>query len=129
MVDALGAFLVFVAVLIVPIGLRFAIAFARADDDNAIQTAFERTGRWAYGIAGAAAGVVGMGFVEFGDLVAEVVGFVGGHPYFASNFAITGLGAGVVSGMVSLSTDQFIGIALMIVGVVFVVVEVDRSGA
>jgi len=115
---ALGAFLAIVAV-------RFVIAYANADTRRPFATAVTRTGRWTFGLLGGVFGAVALGLVQFGDLVGGFVGFVVSHPYFASNFGIAGVGAGAISGMFQLTTQQFLGIAFVIVGAVFVAMEAD----
>jgi len=124
MLAGLGAAL---AVLLVPLALRFIVALVRSDGDSPVRSAFMKTGKWSLGIAGAIGSATALGVVEFWEVVASAVGFVAAHPFIASNVGSIGLGAGALSGVVSLSPAQFVGIALGIVGLVFVVVEVDNA--
>ncbi|GGN92261.1 hypothetical protein [Haloarcula pellucida] len=113
----------FVAILGVVILARFGIAYARSDD---LSVSWDRTTRWTMMLATGVAGAVTVGLIQFGDLVGMAVEFVVSHPYFVTNIGITSLGAGALSGLFTLSTGQFVGIAMMLVGLVFLVVEVDQ---
>ncbi|WP_424001196.1 hypothetical protein ACOZ4I_15715 [Haloarcula salina] len=113
----------FVAILGALVLVRFGIAYARSDD---LSVSWDRTTKWVTGVAMAVGAAVSMGLIQFGDLVGMAVEFVVSHPYFVTNIGITGLGAGSLSGMFTLSTSQFVGIAFLIVGIVFLVVEVDE---
>lgn len=128
-IDVVGGLLAGVGLLTAVVLGRFILAYASADGDDELATAFAQTGRWAYGTAGAAAGVVGLGIVEFGDILGQMFGFIAGHPYFASNLGIVGLGAGALSGVFALTASQYIGVAIAILGAVLLVVEVDSNAA
>lgn len=116
----IGAFL---AIMLLVFAVRFVIAYARTGTP---WMAWDKTTKWATGIALAVGSATTMGLIQFGDLVGGAAAFIGGHPYFVSNIGITGLGAGALSGLVQLSTDQFVGIAIAIVGLVMLLVEVDE---
>lgn len=125
--DMLGGIAAFGAILLGIVGLRFAIALANASgDEGALSTAFARTGRWSLMLASGIGSAAAVGLIQFGDLVGGAFAFLVGHPYFASNFGILGIGAGALSGLVSLSPQQFVGIGIMIVGIVMVSVEADN---
>jgi len=128
--DLMAGLLATIAVIGGAIALRFGVAYARARDrrrESPLRYAVTQTGEWTIGIAVGIGGAVAMGLVQFGDIIGTLFGFIGGHPYFASNLGVIGLGAGALSGLVSLSTDQFVGIALMLVGAVFLATEVDDA--
>lgn len=116
----IGAFLLIMGAFVLA---RFLIAYARSDD---LSVSWDRTTEWVTAIAMGIGGAVTMGLVQFGDLIGMAVEFIVSHPYFVSNFGITGLGAGALSGLFTLTTSQFVGIAVMVIGVVFLVVEVDE---
>ncbi|QLH83221.1 hypothetical protein [Halosimplex pelagicum] len=126
--DFVGAFLMgFVLVLLVVLG-RFLMAYARVRDRrDALSTATAITGRWALALILGGMSAVAVGLVQFGDIVGVAFGFIVGHPYFVTNFGILGIGAGGLSGLISISGQQFIGIGMLIVGVVFLSVEVDDA--
>ena len=113
----------FVAILGAVVLLRFGVAYARSED---LSVSWDRTTKWVTGVAMAIAGAVSLGLVQFGDLIGMGFEFIVGHPYFVSNFGVAGLGAGALSGVISLTTSQYVGIALALIGVVFLVVEVDE---
>ncbi|QIO23091.1 hypothetical protein [Haloarcula sp. JP-L23] len=119
-VAGIGAF---VAILGTVFLLRFAVAYARSED---LSVSWDRTTQWVTAIAMAVGGAVMMGLVQFGDLVGMAIEFIVSHPYFVSNFAVGGLGAGAISGVFTLTVSQYVGIALAIIGLVFIVVEVDE---
>jgi len=115
-----GAFL---AIMTLVFGVRFAIAYARTGTP---WMAWDKTTKWATGIALAIGSATTAGLIQFGDLVGGLFEFVVGHPYVVSNFGITGLGAGALSGLFQITTSQFVGTAIAIVGLVMVFVEVDE---
>ncbi|PSQ06654.1 hypothetical protein BRC92_00345 [Halobacteriales archaeon QS_4_69_31] len=119
-----------VAVLVVSV--RFLIAWANArdstrGDESPLREALERTGNWTYGLIAGAFGAGALGLMQFGDIVGHVLEFVVSHPYFASNVAIGGLGAGGIGGWIPLTASQYAGIAMMVVGAVFLFTEVDDA--
>lgn|GEM_PF-4277391 len=126
--DFVGAFLMgFVLVLLVVLG-RFLMAYARVRDrEEALSTAFVITGRWALALILGGMSAVAVGLVQFGDIIGATFGFIVGHPYFVTNFGIIGIGAGGLSGLFTISGQQFIGVGMLIVGVVFLSVEVDDA--
>lgn len=113
----------FVAILGAVVLLRFGVAYARSED---LSVSWDRTTKWLTGVAMAIGAAVSLGLVQFGDLIGMAVEFIVSHPYFVSNFGVAGLGAGALSGVFSLTTSQFVGIALALIGLVFLVVEVDE---
>ena len=125
--DIVGGFLVASAVMAAILFVRFVIAYANADGRSPFQSALSRTGKWTFGLVAGVFSTVAVGLVQFGDLVGMTVGFIVGHPYFASNFGVAGVGAGALSGMWTLTAQQYLGVALAIVGLVFLVVEVDDA--
>jgi len=129
-IDLMGGILVAMGVIVGSVLLRFLVAYARARDRNrndALRRAATQTGQWTIGVAVGIGSAVALGLVQFGDIVGTLFGFIGGHPFFASNLGVIGLGAGALSGLVSLSTDQYIGVALMIVGATFLFTQVDDA--
>ncbi|WP_226010521.1 hypothetical protein [Halomicrobium salinisoli] len=129
-VDPVAGLLAAVGVLGAIVGLRFLIALARVSDtESPLRRAVSRTGQWAMALAAGVGSAAGLGLVQFGDLVGGFVQFVVGHPYFVSNIGVIGLGAGGLSGAFQLSTSQFVGIAMAIVGAVFIAMEVSEDDA
>lgn len=124
-IDLMAGLMGGLAALMGIVGARWVVAYIRADGDSPLRTAFRRTGTWSMALVGGAASASAMGLLSVADLVGQLVAFIGAHPYFASNLGTVGLGAGVVSGLVSLSTTQFVGVGLAIIGAVMLVVEVD----
>lgn len=122
-IDPMAGVGVFIGIFGAVLLLRFGVAYARSED---LRVSFDRTTQWTMAVAMAVGSAVSFGLIQFGDLVTGAVEFIVTHPYFVSNFGITGLGAGALSGVFSLSTDQFIGIAIALIGLVFIVVEVDE---
>jgi len=111
---ALGAFVILVA-------LRFLVALARGEDAS---MALSMTGRWTAGLVGGAFAVGGMGLVELADVVGMLTAFISTHPFAVSNGLVTGLGAFVAGGFLDLSTGQFVGVAIALVGITMLVYEV-----
>lgn len=109
---------------VVLIGLRFLIALARGEE---AREALDITGRWTVGLLGGAFAVGGMGLVELGDIVGMLTVFVGSHPFAVSNGLITGLGAGLAAGVLELGPQQFVGVAIAIIGVTLLVYEVSSA--
>lgn len=106
------------------LGARFYIAYRRADDN--IGEAAARTGRWTFAIVGGAFAAGATGLVQLGDILSQVFGFIVAHPFFVSNFGTIGLGALGISGSIIITSDQYIGLAIVVVGIVFVLQGVDR---
>lgn len=114
--------------LLAILSVRWVLAFVQsADEESPLRMATEKTGRWSIAVIGAVAGLAGTGLVEFNALIMGAVEFVVTHPYFVSNLGVGALGAGAVSGVLNVSTSQYVGIAIALVGVVFLVVEVDNA--
>lgn len=103
--------------------LRFAVAYARSES---LSVSWNRTTKWITGIALAFGAAVSTGLVQFGDLITGLVQYVVSHPFLVSNAGLTGLGVGALNGVVNVSTSQYIGIAVMLVGAVFLLVEADE---
>ena len=116
-----GLLVALAAVLALVVG-RFLVALAR---DEEPRDALEITGRWSAGIAGAAGAAGAMGLVQFADIVAAATGFIGTHPFAVSNGAVTALGAFVAGGWLDLSSGEFVGVAIALVGAVMLLYEVD----
>ncbi|MBO4248374.1 hypothetical protein IL252_11170 [Halomicrobium sp. IBSBa] len=116
-----GAGALFGVLALVFVG-RYAVAYARSDD---FEVAWDRTTQWTMAVAMGLGAAVSTGLIQLGDLLAAGFEFVVGHPFAVSNLGITGLGAGALSGVVSLSSSQFVGLAVMIVGAILLFVEVD----
>jgi len=110
-------------VLAVVILGRLVVAYARSDDLGA---SVMRTGRWTWALVLGMFGLVSTGIMQFGDIIGGLFGFVVGHPYTVSNGIGIGLGALGISGALRITTDQYVGLALMAVGVVFLFTEVDQ---
>ncbi|WP_254271094.1 hypothetical protein [Haloarcula marina] len=102
---------------------RFGVAYARSED---LEIAWDRTTKWAMTLAMGLGAAVSVGLIELGAVVSGGFEFIVGHPFVVSNLGVTGLGAGALSGLFTLSTGQFIGLALMLIGVVFVFGRVDE---
>jgi len=126
--DMLGGLAIFLLVIVGVVAARFLIALANASgDERTLSTAFRKTGQWTLIVATGLGSAAALGLIQFGDLIGGAFGFFVSHPYFASNFGIAGIGAGALAGLVDISAQQFAGIALMIIGIVFVSVEVDDA--
>lgn len=104
--------------------VRFLIAAANTGD---LSESAQRTGMWAGMVVGGLFSASMTGLMNFGDVLGGFFGFVGTHPFVASNLGGIGLGALSLSGLVSLSASQYVGIALLLVGAVFVVMEVTEA--
>lgn len=110
-------------VLVVPIVVRFGIEYVRSDGDTS--KALKMTNRWVMAIATAVGGLAATGVIQFGDLLGSAFSFVVNHPFVVSNLGITGVGVAGLSGAVGMSADQFVGVALLLVGLVFLSGRVD----
>lgn len=115
-----GALVALAAVLAL-VGGRFLIALAR---DEEPREAIEITGRWSAGLVGAAGAAGAMGLVQFADIVAAGSQFVATHPFAVSNGVVTALGAFVAGGWLELSSGEFVGVAIALVGAVMLLYEV-----
>lgn len=111
--------------------LRMVIAYLNTPDmaDDRFQRALNRTARWVGMIVGGITVAIATGLVQFGEIVTLLTDLIGGSPFLVSNLAGIGLGAATLSGLLDLSTDQYVGIALAIVGGVFVLSEVVDDAA
>jgi len=124
--DVMGGLLAGVGALVAILSVRWIIALVQSEDsESPLRMATEKTGRWSMAIVGAIAGLTGTGLVQFNEVVVGAISFVTTHPYFVSNFGLGALGAGALSGVLDVSTGQYIGIALAVIGLVFLVVEVN----
>jgi hypothetical protein len=100
------------------IAARYIAAYLNAPesaDDDRFKWATNRTSRWLGMIVGGVLAAAGVGIVEGVDIVAQISMFVGAHPFAVSNLGAIGLGAGALSGALSLTTDQYVGIAMVLV--------------
>ena len=104
------------------VGGRFLIALARRDGDAS--EALQRTGRWSMAVIFGAGAAGSVGLIQLGDILGSATGFIATHPFAVSNGLITGLGAGVSAGLLSPSPEQFVGLAMVLVGLVLVTYEV-----
>ncbi|WP_415381467.1 hypothetical protein [Halosimplex sp. TS25] len=126
--DVVGAVLMGILLVVLVITGRFLMAYARVRDRrDAFSRAFVITGRWTLTIIFGGMGAVAVGLVQFGDIIGTAFGFIVGHPYFVTNFGIMGIGAGGLSGLFTITGQQFIGIGMLIVGLVFLSVEVEDA--
>lgn len=105
--------------------LRFLIAAVNTEGD--LQDSVGKTAMFVGLVVGSVLAALATGLASFGDIIGQIVAFVGGHPFVASNLAGIGLGGAALSGLVTLSADQYVGIALLLVGAVFVVQEVSEA--
>lgn len=105
---------------------RYIAAYLNAPDstDDRFEWATNRTARWLGMIFGGLVVAGGTAIVQGVDIIAMFTQFVGGHPFIVSNLAGIGLGAGVLSGNIQLTVDQYVGIAMMLVAGVFLLSEV-----
>ncbi|WP_436931674.1 hypothetical protein [Halosimplex halobium] len=126
--DLVGGLLMGLLLMLLIVLGRFLVAYARVRDRrDALSTATAITGRWTLGLILGGASAAAVGLVQFGDIVGMTVGFIVGHPYFVTNFGILGLGGAGLSGLISISGQQFVGAGMVIVGAVFLTVEVDDA--
>lgn len=120
--DPLGAMLVLGAGMVLLLGTKFLTEMVQEDDAS---EALDNTFQWAAAGIAAFAGAVGVGLVQFADVAGMVAMFLGQHPFAASNLGIAGLGAAVMSGLLSLTVSQYLGISLLVIGGVMVAVEAE----
>lgn len=111
------------------VGLRYVIAYLNSRGEDRLEKAARTTGMWLAMIATGVAGAVAIGLVQLGDIVGMLTQFVGGHPFIVSNLAGIGIGAGALTGLFDLSADQYVGVAMAIVGAVFLISEVTDANA
>lgn len=123
--DVAAGVLGFAGILGFVLLVRFLIGLARTDGNAAL--AWDRTNRWAAGVAAGIGSAGAVGLIEFGDTIGMLVGYIASHPFIVSNVGIAGLGAGALSGAITISMEQYLGLALMIVGVVFMLVEAEEG--
>jgi hypothetical protein len=122
-VNLLELALIGVGVVVLVLLGRFLVAAVNTEGD--LSESLGRTGVWAGMILGGLVAASATGIANFGDIIGGFVNFVASHPFVASNLGGISLGALSLSGTVSLSTSQYVGLALLLVGAVFVVTEVD----
>lgn len=126
--DLVSGFLVFVLGIVLVLGVRLLIAYLNAPKDipaiDPKEVAFDRTAKWAMAVIGAIASAFAVSLVQFGDAVGMVAMFVGQHPLAVTNGLVAGLGAGAISGFLTLSPVQYLGIAFGLVGLTLVLVGV-----
>lgn len=110
---------------------RFLVALStevRNDDEESLTEnlidAGDATGRWMVLLILGISGVFVSGLASFGEVLDMVTQLIAQHPFAVSNVGIAGLGGFVVSGLLSLSTTQYAGIVLGIIGAVMLVTEV-----
>jgi hypothetical protein len=118
-------FLWAVGALLAVLATRFAIAYLNTSGSDRFQKALNRTARWLGIVVGGLTVAASVGLVQFGDIIGQIFAFIGGHPFVVSNLAGISIGAGVMSGVLDLTVDQYVGIALAIAGAVFVLSEVE----
>ncbi|MFC6757885.1 MULTISPECIES: hypothetical protein [Haloarcula] len=106
---------------------RFFVAYRRTGDD--IGRAAARTGRWTFAIVLGAFTAGATGLLQLADITSMVFEFVVAHPFTVSNLGTIGLGWLGISGGIVITGDQYIGIALAIVGIVFIAQGVDSIGS
>ena len=70
---------------------------------------------------------VSVGLMGIGETLSILTEFIASHPFAVSNFAIAGIGAVGLGGLAELGAAQFLGIALLIVGLTFVIMEVRSA--
>jgi drug/metabolite transporter (DMT)-like permease len=78
---------------------------------------------WVGALAGGVASVVGMALASGADVLVMLAELVAGNPVAVSNFGVAALGAAAIEGLLSMSGQQYLGIAMAIVGAVLVVRE------
>lgn len=110
---------------------RFLVALStevRNDDEESLTEnlidAGDATGRWMVLLILGITGVFVSGLASAGEVLDMITQLIAQHPFAVSNVGIAGLGGFVVSGLLSLSTTQYAGIVLGIIGAVMLVTEV-----
>jgi hypothetical protein len=129
--SALELFIIVFGGAILLVAGRYIAAYLNAPEstDDRIQWASNRTARWLGMMVGGVITAAGIAIVNGVDIVAMGTQFVAGHPFVVSNLAGIGLGAGALSGVLQLTTDQYIGLAMMLVAAVFIASEVYGDAA
>lgn len=117
--------MVFGGALLVVAG-RYIAAYLNAPGsaEDRFEWATNRTAGWLSMIVGGVVAAAGIGIVQGVDIVAQISMFIAGHPFAFSNLAAIGLGAGALSGLLELTVDQYVGVAMAIVGGTFLLQEV-----
>jgi hypothetical protein len=107
--------------------VRYLVAYVNARGDNQARKAAGTTADWLGMVAGGivAAGAAGIG--TFGDIAGQIFALIGGNPFAISNLGAIGLGAANLGGLLSLSVEQYVGVALLLAGLVFVFSEVENQ--
>ncbi|WP_276258124.1 hypothetical protein [Haloglomus litoreum] len=105
---------------------RYIAAYLNAPEssDDRFEWATNRTARWLGMIFGGLLATAAVAITQGVDIVAMGTQFIGMHPFVVSNLAGIGLGAGVLSGNIQLTTDQYVGLALMAVFGTYLLSEV-----
>ncbi|WP_276260584.1 hypothetical protein [Haloglomus litoreum] len=124
--DAVTLLIVIFGGAILVLAARYIAAYLNAPEstDDRFEWATNRTARWLGMIAGGVITAGGIAIIQGVDIVAMLTQFIGSHPFIVSNLAGIGLGAGVLSGTIRLTVDQYVGIALMAVAGTFLLSEV-----
>lgn len=119
-----GGFLVlFVARFLVALSMEI-----RSDDEESMVEnlidAGDATGRWMVLLILGITGVFVSGLASFGEVLDMISQLVAQHPFAVSNVSIAALGGILASGLASLSTSQYVGMVVAIIGAVMLVTEV-----
>ena len=118
-----GALLALVGVLVL-VGGRFAVAYARDDD---LRDAAMMTRESVVAVVAGTFAVGAMGLVQLADFLGFVGSWLAGHPFAASNGILGGIGAlGAFVGF-EISASQWLGLALIVPGLILVAKEVDDA--
>lgn len=133
--DVVGAAIIFSVGMALIVAVRWLTAWLRArmgdaekaPDASAVEFASDRTARWVGTVIAGIAGAVGIGLVQFADVVGMATMFLGQHPLAAVYAGVAGLGALVIEGFVSMSGERYLGVALAVLGLVMVAIEVDAD--
>jgi len=121
--DIVAGLLLALVVSVLILAARFFVAYRSSGDD--IGRAAARTGRWTFAIVGGAFGAGATGLIQPAAILDLLFQFVAGHPFTVANIGTIGLGWLGITGNIVITGDQYIGIALAIVGLVFIVQGVD----
>ena len=105
-------------VLLVLLG-RYAVAYRNNRGDAG--EALTDTGRWIFAVVGGAFVAGFTGLAQAGDIIAQITAFIASHPFSVSNLGVTAVGWLGYSGAISLGPREFVGIAIAIIGFVFIV--------
>lgn len=120
--DPMNGVILALGALVIILAGRTALAYSRGKDPGA---ALAATGRWTFAVVGGIFTAGFTGLAQAGDLVAQLTAFIAGHPFAVSNAGVGLLGWLGFSGQIALGPNQFVGLALAIVGAVWVVRGVD----